>query len=541
MGTHSARNIHGGSGAEKVRVSPAGATDQSSDAEIAPTIDTPASVAPSSLDAAEGEGDSSTETGEGGGRPIADAPADSGTSVGSSDGAALGDGAGSADSTGTTSTGGMSGATEGGYVVSGDWHGYAWTAAWPAGSDSAIAPNDFSANTVGFPFCATGTTAGKSDYSGGAEIGFNVNQAQGVNAPVMTWQPTTIISGGVLVNVSNPSNSTLQVYISGPNGSTDATDRWCATIGAFDREILIPWTTFNTACWDNSGTTYAGQSIQNVAVLVPGGTVSATFNYCVNRIASVGSASVLPATCAIPETWGTCASGRIACGVGACCSSSYPNYCSKTDLCYHTQEQASAACGTTACSACATPTNICPVPAGIGTCSDAGNLWCGGTVCCGSAYPYLCPATDMCYRTATDAAAACGSAACSTCKTTTACTKTCPTGQTLDRTTCTCLDNGKCTNACTGGGTPGSYPACLCPTCSPCPNGGTPGRYPGCLCPTCPSCPNGGTPGRYPGCLCPTCSPCPNGGTPGRYPGCLCPASCSACYYPKTCIAGTCM
>src|ERR1035437_1320472 len=54
---------------------------------------------------------------------------------------------GTGGSGGTTSS--TSGPTEGGYFVSGDWHGYVWTRVWPAAS--TIAPSDFSSDKTGFP------------------------------------------------------------------------------------------------------------------------------------------------------------------------------------------------------------------------------------------------------------------------------------------------------------------------------------------------------------------------------------------------------
>ena len=455
------------------------------------------------------------------------------TSTGGAGGSLAGGGSvatGGAIATGGT-TSSTSGLTEGGYFVSGDWHGYAWTSAWPTGS--TIAPSDFSADAVGLPFCATGTTAGESDNSGGAEIGCNINQARGLNTPVATWQPATVLSGGVLVNVSNPGNSTLRAQLTGPTGGTDANDRWCATIGAFGREILIPWTTFNTVCWNNSGSFYAGQPIQDVDVQVAGGTLAAAYDFCVNSIANVAVTTTPPVSCATPSTYGSCATGA-SCGTGACCASAYSYYCPQTNKCWATQEEAAANCGSTACSVCATPTNICPPSPGTGTCSNAGDLWCGGGVCCDSTHPYNCPATNLCYQTATAAAAACGGTACSTCKTTSACTKTCPVGQTLDALSCTC--NSTCTNICPNGGTP-TGPSCQCPQCVPsvCPGGGTPSAWPSCQCPQCvPSvCPGGGTPSAWPSCQCPQCVPsvCPGGGTPGAWPSCQCP-QCATSFCP---------
>jgi hypothetical protein len=55
-----------------------------------------------------------------------------------------------------------------------------------------------------------------------------------------------------------------------------------------------------------------------------------------------------------------------------------------------------------------------PTPGG-GTCVDAGYLYCSGSTCCPSSYPFFCPTTSKCYSTWTAAAAACGSTACSHC------------------------------------------------------------------------------------------------------------------------------
>jgi hypothetical protein len=49
------------------------------------------------------------------------------------------------------------------------------------------------------------------------------------------------------------------------------------------------------------------------------------------------------------------------------------------------------------------------------TCSVAGDLYCGGTVCCSPSYPHFCSATQKCYSTSAAAAQACGSVSCSEC------------------------------------------------------------------------------------------------------------------------------
>ena len=67
------------------------------------------------------------------------------------------------------------------------------------------------------------------------------------------------------------------------------------------------------------------------------------------------------------------------------------------------------------------------------------------TTCCGLSYPYYCPTTVKCYATAAEAAAACGATVCGACVNLYGkCTQLCPTGQTLNETTCSC----RCSQTC---------------------------------------------------------------------------------------------
>ncbi|HEX3777535.1 MAG TPA: hypothetical protein VHV51_23855 [Polyangiaceae bacterium] len=203
-----------------------------------------------------------------------------GSSTGSAGFGAAGLGAGGASGAtaggGTTGAGGaMSGA---GYLVSGAWHGYVYTSA--TGTGSTITPLDFSMNAAGQPFCASGTVGPMPDYSGVAIVGYNVNQAMGANSPLGTATPT---ASGLVVNVTNTGMSPLRVQLQGPNGATDATQRWCATITGSGG--TIPYSMFNTACWDGTGTSYAGEPIAAVQILVPGDNmVAVPYNFCLNSV-----------------------------------------------------------------------------------------------------------------------------------------------------------------------------------------------------------------------------------------------------------------
>jgi hypothetical protein len=192
---------------------------------------------------------------------------------------------GSGGQTSSATSSGTGGATgsgwrveDGGYVTTGSWHGYAWTAAL---TGSSITPAGFSTVPAGSPLCASGSVAPQADYGGWAMLGVNLNQAQSANAPANTVVPT---GTGVTVSVSNPGGSALRVQISGPTGETDANDRWCATISG-SGDFSLPWSKFNTRCWDSAGTAYSGQPLQAIAILVPGSNTAAVpFNFCLTSI-----------------------------------------------------------------------------------------------------------------------------------------------------------------------------------------------------------------------------------------------------------------
>ncbi|MBN2193279.1 MAG: hypothetical protein JW751_10725 [Polyangiaceae bacterium] len=189
---------------------------------------------------------------------------------------------------GTPLGGGSS--VRGGYHVHGEWKGNVWTAVDQA-KVATISPANFSNLATDGPYCATGTAPVTSDWSAVAMIGFNVNQAQTEDAPPGTWTPTNLTSGGLVLNVTNSgTNTTFRAQIHGPNGDTVAEERWCANLTQFGQDVVIPWTSFNTDCWDNSGKTYAGEPLEAALVLVPGmGTsdanpVARAFDFCVNDI-----------------------------------------------------------------------------------------------------------------------------------------------------------------------------------------------------------------------------------------------------------------
>jgi hypothetical protein len=190
--------------------------------------------------------------------------------------------------TGGTSSGGECGGSgslamkAGGFVVGSGWQGYAWTAAVPPGS-STVAPADFSTCSASMTaVCASGNVAAMSDYSGTGALVVNLNQAEG-SSIVGAFTPT---GSGVTVNVTNRGGSAVRVQIQAPGGDTDATKRWCAPLTTFGSSVTIPWSAFNTKCWDGSGTTYTvGTAIQAIMIVVPGtNTAGVSFSFCLNDL-----------------------------------------------------------------------------------------------------------------------------------------------------------------------------------------------------------------------------------------------------------------
>ncbi len=199
----------------------------------------------------------------------------SGTSAAGTSASVAGASAGAAGATSGAAGSGMSGPADlGEYFVSGAWRGYVWTSV--QGMGSTIMPMDFKAQTTGMPRCVKGSVAATTDYSGTAQIGFNLNQ---VGSNEMTVTPT---KAGVMIAITNPASSPLRFQVAAGTGASQK--RWCASLtgsGGF-----IPWSSLNTMCWDGTGEAYNNEPINSAMVLVPGTMMAAVpFDFCVNSLA----------------------------------------------------------------------------------------------------------------------------------------------------------------------------------------------------------------------------------------------------------------
>jgi hypothetical protein len=96
-------------------------------------------------------------------------------------------------------------------------------------------------------------------YAGVVFLGFNINQPTG-SSTFTTRVPT----GTSLVVQYTKAAGPAAIRVQLGAGSS----RWCANLTA--SPATIPYTMFNTQCWDNSGTAYAKQPIETVQLIVPG-------------------------------------------------------------------------------------------------------------------------------------------------------------------------------------------------------------------------------------------------------------------------------
>ncbi len=178
--------------------------------------------------------------------------------------------------------------SEGGYVTTLSWHGYAWTAT-DGNSGSTISPPDFTMLASGRQLCAKGTVVGTADYSAAAMLGFNLSQQPGepgMTAPdPVPWGPGDDIgNGGLRYNITNRAGTPLRIQIQGPNGDTDPNQRWCNDVIGQTGEMF--WHSFSTECWEGgNGTQYNGvDGLLSIMVLVPGDVTDRPFDFCIYEV-----------------------------------------------------------------------------------------------------------------------------------------------------------------------------------------------------------------------------------------------------------------
>jgi len=174
-----------------------------------------------------------------------------------------------------------------GYVTAGPWSGWGYAfIVNPNNLNDTISPscNDSGCTpTLSAPLCAAGTLAADTTYQSVAGLGFNLNQPEFVADGGSSGPTGVTMSGkGLIVGFSNPGNTDVRVQLSDPTN----TIYWCYDIAGAASPVFIPWASFNTACWDNSGTAFdVSQPVAAIQLIIPSeATTDVAFNMCLSGI-----------------------------------------------------------------------------------------------------------------------------------------------------------------------------------------------------------------------------------------------------------------
>lgn len=135
-------------------------------------------------------------------------------------------------------------------------------------SGSTVSPRTFESCGENCQLCISGTIAWTVDYSGYAAVGFGVTEGIGPGS-------------SFVVDVTNRTASPLRVNMTGIDGRI-----WCRDIsGTPAGSITVQLSEFNTRCWDGNGDAYAGESILEISLIVPGrGDFDVPYDICLDSI-----------------------------------------------------------------------------------------------------------------------------------------------------------------------------------------------------------------------------------------------------------------
>jgi hypothetical protein len=151
-----------------------------------------------------------------------------------------------------------------------------------------ITPGGSTACVNSTALCATGQTGVSSMTVYGAGIGFNLNQMMATSSASPPINTYSVMGVGISYSLSNMPTQGARIAIGDSDGTT-GTD-YCATLPGKSGTVL--WSSFNTKCWDNSGTSLSGPPSNPVHVefQVPAGATAAPFDFCVTSVSFASSA-----------------------------------------------------------------------------------------------------------------------------------------------------------------------------------------------------------------------------------------------------------
>lgn len=137
----------------------------------------------------------------------------------------------------------------------GCWFGYVFGST----IQGTPASKDFSSCGSGCFLTFSGSLAASD--AAAAYLGFTINQLPG------SAERGSVVPTGSSLSVSYSKNGgTYPVRVAIRSGSTE----WCAQITGTAPSVTIPWSSFRTQCWSDSGTAYARSAIDTVEIIIPG-------------------------------------------------------------------------------------------------------------------------------------------------------------------------------------------------------------------------------------------------------------------------------
>jgi hypothetical protein len=173
-----------------------------------------------------------------------------------------------------------------GYVTAGTYAGYGFT--WVGDKslgDTCITPKCGTTGCVpsfgATALCGAGVVAPDADYSSITGIGFNLKQPSAGGDAGSVTAGSTVTVGVTLGTGDGDQAARVQLVDSDGNN-------YCAANGSWSSGSPIDIATFNTACWDGSGTSpVAGTTkIVSVHIVVPAdSTVERPFSICLTDFA----------------------------------------------------------------------------------------------------------------------------------------------------------------------------------------------------------------------------------------------------------------
>jgi hypothetical protein len=123
-------------------------------------------------------------------------------------------------------------------------------------------------------FCASGVVAENDTFNSWATAGFNVDQTKASQATAKTL---LLSASSITLAFSNQGGSPLLVQL-----LDQGYNYWCYELTGATSPVTIPLSSFNSACWDNSGQAFTpGTPIIAIQLDVPGSNTSTTpYSFC---------------------------------------------------------------------------------------------------------------------------------------------------------------------------------------------------------------------------------------------------------------------